>query len=172
LAECFCEIENQAFINGDGNNKPNGMLVNNDIVAVKAQADQEISIEDILNLINELHQGYHANAAFLMHRTTLSYIQTLKDEAGRFIWQPSYTQKSPQTLFGINLYCCEQMPVIGEGKKVIALGDFKRGYKIVDRSQISIMRDCYTNKPFVKFYTTKRVGGDVVDSAAIKFLQV
>lgn len=171
LVDYFSSVENKAFISGDGANKPRGLLIDESIEIVKTQEGEKIGICDILSLMNSLNQHYCANANFIMHRSTLSYIQTLKDDTGRFIWQASYHEKQPQTLFGIPLYCCDEMPTMASGKKIIALGDFKRGYKIVDRCGITVIRDYFTHKPFVKFYTTKRVGGDVINPAAIKFLE-
>ena len=171
LIDSFARIENKAFISGDGKNKPKGILTDEEIITLKAKQEGKVAIEDIMSMINSLGQYHLTNASFIMHRSTLSYIQTLKDESGRFIWQPSYSHMQPQTLFGIPLYCCDDMPPIAKGQKIIALGDFKKGYRIVDRQGVAIMRDHYTHKPFVKFYATKRVGGDVVSSAAIKLLE-
>jgi HK97 family phage major capsid protein len=171
LVDYFAHVENHAFIHGDGDNKPKGILAAENIQSIKAQEEEKINIEDILKLINSLGEHHLAKASFLMHRSTLSYIQTLKDDAGRFIWQPSYSDLQPQTLFGIPLYCCDDMPTIEKGKKAIAVGNFKAAYKIVDRQDIYIMRDPYTHKPFVKFYAVKRVGADVVNTAAIKLLE-
>ena len=171
LVDYFCAVENIAFINGDGINKPKGILADEGIKSIKTSQEGVIDILDIISLMKNLNQHYFSNATFIMHRSTLSYIQTLKDDSGRFIWQPSYSEMQPQTLFGIPLQCCDEMPTMEKGKKVIALGDFKKGYKIVDRSGVSVIRDYYTHKPFIKFYTTKRVGGDVVNAAAIKLLE-
>lgn len=178
LADNFSRSEGHAFINGDGDKKPQGILTENKVEIIALNEDKkekkEIGVEDILNMINRLDEYYLADASFIMNRAILSYIQTLKDNSGRFIWQPSYNDTSPQTLFGIPVYCSADMPIISKENtnKVIALGDFKKGYKIVDRAGISVMRDPYTTKPFVKFYATKRVGGAVVDPRAINVLEV
>lgn len=107
-----------------------------------------------------------------MNRSTLSNIQKIQDTNGRFIWQPSISESTPETLFGIPVVCCSEMPNIMIDACPVAIADFKAAYKIVDRSGISIMRDPYTEKPFVKFYSVKRVGGDVVDANAIKLLKI
>jgi HK97 family phage major capsid protein len=172
LSDHFARAENHAFINGDGINKPKGILADDNLKIIKVSQDNQIGVEDILKLINNLGEYYQKNASFLMHRSTLSYIQALKDDAGRFIWQPSYTEQKPQTLFGVPIYCCDDMPTMEKDKVVIALGDFKNGYKIVDRQDICIIHDPYTHKPFVKFYSVKRVGGDVVNNSAIKLLKL
>jgi HK97 family phage major capsid protein len=171
LSDYFARAENNAFINGDGLNKPKGILSDETLEVIDVHEEEKIAVGDILKLINSLNEYYQQNASFVMHRSTLSYIQTLKDDTGRFIWQPSYSDLRPQTLFGIPVHCCDDMPIIEKGKLVIALGDFKNGYKIVDRQGICIIHDPYTNKPFVKFYSVKRVGGDVVNNSAIKLLK-
>ncbi len=171
LVDSFAEIENEVFINGNGENKPRGILCDEKVEVIESQED-ELSVYDIIALMNKIQDSYFTNAAFLMNRATLSYIQTLQDENGRFIWQPSYVDSKPETLFGIPLYCTSHMPTMSSGKKIIALADFKSAYKIVDRQNIFIMRDHYTHKPFVKFYSTKRVGADVVNPKAIKLLKL
>ena len=172
LIESFSRAEHAAFINGDGNNKPTGILSYNDeIEQVDVSSQQRVSAEDLINLINSLDDRYHKNAAFLMNRRTLGEIQSLRDGEGRFIWQSSLSEKMADTIFGIPVYCTSDMPTIGENSKFIALADFKSCYQIVDRTGISLMKDPYTEKPFVKFYATKRVGGDVVDFNAIKLLK-
>ena len=167
----FVAAENAAFINGDGVNKPRGFLTYEEAIEkVSVEEEGEVKALDLINLLNSLGDRYHANASFLMNRRTLSLIQKIQDENGRFIWQPSLSDKMPETIFGIDVYCSSDMPVPEVGNAIIALGDFKAGYKIVDRQGISLMKDPFTEKPFVKFYATKRVGGDVIDLSAIKLL--
>lgn len=164
LKDHFAKAENDAFINGDGNKKPKGILgVDHKIEVI--DIDRDISVESLLDLINSLDEKYLANATFIMNRTILSQIQKLKDNTGRFIWQPSLSDSMKQSIFGIPVVCCAEMPTKGAA---IAIGDFKAGYKIVDRSGISIIRDPYTDKPFIKFYAVKRVGGDVINPNAIR----
>ncbi len=167
IADSFIKLENLAFIDGDGNKKPFGILKNNDIK--KIDTGNSVTPDILLKLISELSEEHLANACFLMNRTTLALIQNLRDENGRFIWQQSLSDPLNQTIFGIPVFCSAHMPNVGENNLAIAIGDFKTGYKIVDRSQIGIMRDPYTEKPFIKFYAVKRVGGDVIFPNAIKF---
>lgn len=167
ITDSFVRLENEAFITGDGNNKPFGLLNNADIERVQVGANVEPGA--LLSLINELDEGYLANASFLMNRTTLSALQGLRDGNGRFIWQQSLSDPLKQTIFGIPVVISSHMPDIAENALSIALGDFKSAYKIVDRSNINIVRDPYTDKPYIKFYTVKRVGGDVVNPVAMKF---
>lgn len=167
LAESFVRQENNAFFQGDGNNKPNGLLTNGDIARV--DAGDVVNVDMLLALMAELPEQYLAGAHFLMNRKTLSAIQSLKDAHGRFIWQHSMADPLVQTIFGIPVICSSEMPDIANDSLSIAIGDFSSGYKIVDRSQINIMRDPYTDKPYVKFYAVKRVGGDVINADAIRF---
>lgn len=167
LSDSFIKAENEAFISGDGDKKPFGLLSNGDIE--KVQAEAKVTTEFLLHLINKLPEEHLNNASFLMNRSTLAAIQGLKDDTGRFIWQQSLSDPLKQSIFGIPVFCSSHMPNIAEDNLAIAVGDFKTAYKIVDRSGIGIMRDPYTEKPFVKFYAVKRVGGDVVVPSAIKF---
>jgi HK97 family phage major capsid protein len=173
LADSFARAENNAFILGDGDNKPHGILSypGNEIERMDASEEGVLKIDDLLNLINMLDESYLSNAHFLMHRSAILEVQKLKDANGRFLWQSSLAQNVPDTLLGIPVISVSDMPRIGRGELSIALGDFKECYKIVDRSDISIMRDPFTEKPFVKFYSVKRVGGDIVNNNAIKLLK-
>lgn len=174
LSDSFVREENKSFFHGDGENQPVGILHYGEeaITRVKVTEEGTIDPEDILNLISALDESYLANATLVMHRSTLCEIQKLQDENGRFVWQPAISDLHPQTLFGIPVVCSSNMPVFQAGNIAIVLGDFKAAYKIVDRSGIIMMRDPYTEKPFVKFYTVKRVGGDVVNNNALKFLKM
>lgn len=167
LIDSFVKLENEAFITGDGANKPNGLLKDAKVEAIAAGT--EVTPEMLLKLINSLDEGHLANSSFLMNRGTLSAVQSLKDTAGRFIWQQSLTDPLQQSIFGIPIVISSHMPEIGADSLSIAIGDFKSAYKIVDRSGINLLRDPYTDKPFVRFYAVKRVGGDVVNPAAVKF---
>lgn len=169
VADSFIKLENEAFVNGDGANKPNGFLLNAKIEKIKS--GKAVSVEMLLKLINSLDEGYVANASFIMNRKTLSLIQGLKDEDGRFIWNQSLANPLQQTIFGIPVIISSHMPDVKENKLAIALGDFKSAYKIVDRTGINLMRDPFTEKPFVKFYAVKRVGGDVVNPSAVKLAE-
>lgn len=167
LVDSFVKLENEAFINGDGNNKPSGILQDNKVKTVNG--GNAVTIELLLELINSIDEGYLTNAHFLMNRGTLSAIQSLKDNTGRFIWQQSLTDPLKQTIFGVPVVISSNMPDVAEDNLAIAIGDFKSAYKIVDRSGIDLLRDPYTEKPFVRFYAVKRVGGGVVNPEAIKF---
>lgn len=178
LIDNFSSAENHAFLYGDGKIMPQGILSYNDNITDKDASaievlntleDNKITSDDLLNLLFSLKENYAANAAFLMNRSTLHKIRLLKTQEGEYIWSPNLSS-GPDTIFGIPVYQVNDMPSYNLGGTVIALGDFKAAYQIVDRKEISILRDPFTEKPFVKFYATKRVGGDVILPEAIKLL--
>jgi HK97 family phage major capsid protein len=169
LQDSFVRAENEAFIHGDGKKKPKGILSKDhkkiDIMEMK----ENITASKLLDMISMLDEEYLHNATFMMNRRTLAEVQKLQDGNGRFIWQQSISESLKQTIFGIPVVCCAHLDSITNNSIFIVLADFKSAYKIVDRANINIMRDPYTDKPFVKFYAVKRVGGDVINQNAIKF---
>ena len=100
-----------------------------------------------------------------MNSQTAAALATLKDGQGNYLWRSAFLVGQPATLLGFAVEIDENMPGIASGNLPIAFGDFARGYLINDRAGVRILRDPYTNKPFVNFYTTKRVGGGVFDPA-------
>jgi HK97 family phage major capsid protein len=181
LVDVFSRTENTAFVTGNGNLKPKGILsydktANGTYVADKTQfivsgSAAAITADSILKLTHSLKDTYYANAKFFMNRATLQSVRLLKDSQNRYLWQPDYSKGNPDTLAGYEIVLATDMPVEASNAFPIAFGDFKRGYQIVDRLGIRIMRDPYTEKPFVKFYTTKRVGGGVVNFEAFKLVK-
>ena len=107
-----------------------------------------------------------------MNRRTINAVRKFKDADGNYIWQPSLAAGSHSSLLGYPLVEMEDMPDIGGGAASVAFGDFRRGYLIADRQGVRVLRDPYSAKPYVLFYTTKRVGGGVQDKDAIKLLKV
>lgn len=181
----FAEQEGAAFVSGDGVNKPTGFMsasvVDNaswswgNIGTVSTGVSADFPASDpadvLIDLVYALKSGYRANAHFVMNRATQSAVRKLKDSAGNYIWQPAHAPGQAPTLMGFAIAESEDMPDIGADEHAIAFGDFRRGYLIVDRVGIRVLRDPYSAKPYVMFYTTKRVGGGVQDFDAIKFLK-
>ncbi len=181
----FAEAEGDAFINGDGVNKPTGFLgvpkVANAswswgnlgyLVTGVAGAFPTPNPSDILvDLMFSLKSGYRQNARFVMNRRVQSQIRKFKDTSGAYLWQPPAAIGQPATLMNFPVIDAEQMPDITANSHSIAFGDFQRGYLIVDRMGVRVLRDPYTAKPYVRFYATKRVGGGVQDFDAIKLLK-
>ena len=183
LSQEFAEKEEEAFTLGDGNKKPKGFLA----YETTAQADKyrdwgklqnvvagaaNLTTDDIVKLTYTLRKVYRSGAKFMMNNQSLLAVRLLKDSHGNYIWQPGLQVGQPSLLSGFAVAENEQMPDIGDssGKAPIAFGNFKRGFYIFDRIGIRMLRDPYTKKPFVGFYTTKRVGSMLNDSNAIKVL--
>ena len=181
----FAEQETAAFVGGDGVNKPTGFLS-------ETQVDEGIwswgnigyvptglagafplgdESDVLVDLVYALKSGYRQNASWVMNRRTQANIRKLKDADGNYIWQPSAVPGSRATLMGFDLVEAEDMPDIAANSTSVAFGDFRRGYLIVDRQGVNVLRDPFSSKPYVLFYTTKRVGGGVSDFDAIKLLK-
>ncbi|MFC7399681.1 phage major capsid protein [Chelatococcus sp. GCM10030263] len=181
----FAEQEGAAFVNGDGNNKPKGFLTYptvadatwswGNIGTVATGADGAFAAENpsdvLVDLVYALKAGYRQNATFVMNRKTQSLIRKFKDAQGHYLWQPPASAGQAATLMSFPLVEAEDMPDIAAGSLSLAFGDFRRGYLVVDRAGLRVLRDPYSSKPYVLFYTTKRVGGGVQDFAAIKLLK-
>ncbi|MBM1170911.1 phage major capsid protein [Microvirga arabica] len=184
VESAFAEQESAAFVTGDGVNKPKGFLatetVENEIwewgrlgtVNTGGAAFPTSNPSDVLvDLIYTLKSGYRQNAAFVMNRKTQSAIRRFKDDNGQYLWAPPASIGQAATLMGFPVVEAEDMPDIALNACPIAFGDFKRGCLVVDRAGLRVLRDPYSAKPYVLFYTTKRVGGGVQDYAAIKLLK-
>ncbi|MFZ5670893.1 MAG: phage major capsid protein [Pseudomonadota bacterium] len=187
-AECedaFAGQETEAFVNGDGINKPKGFL-SYAKVADAAQAWGEIGyilsgaagdfaaadpVDRIIDLIYAPKARYRANGRFVMNRRTAAKIRKFKDADGNYIWSPATAPGAPATLLGYPAVEIETMPDVAANSFVLAFGDFAKGYLIVDRAGVRVLRDPYSAKPFVLFYTTKRVGGGVQNFDAVKLMK-
>ena len=181
----FATQEGTAFVTGDGSNKPTGFL-SYDKVAQASWAWGDIGYiatgvsagfadvdpaDKLIDLVYTLKAGYRQNGTFVMNRKTQGAIRKLKDADGNYIWQPATLAGGTATLMNFPIAEAEDMPDIGANNFSVAFGDFRRGYLVVDRVGIRVLRDPYSAKPYVLFYTTKRVGGGVQDFDAIKLLK-
>ena len=126
----------------------------------------------LVDFAYSLTAPYRSGATWLMNSTTAATIAKMKDGQGNYIWREGLIAGQPATLLGYPVEIDEGMPSIGAGALPIAFGNFARGYLINDRLGIRTTRDPYTNKPFVFFYTTKRVGAGVLDPNAIRLLKI
>lgn len=175
----FAAQESQAFVAGNGTNRPRGFLSYtraNDATRTAEQlgtvssAGAAVAGDDLINLVYTAPQDYRINGRFVLNRKTMSAIRRLKDGENNYLWSPGLAGGQASTLLGYPVTESEHMPDVGNAAVPVAFGDFARGYLIVDRAGIRVLRDPYTAKPYVLFYTTKRVGGGIQDYAAIKFL--
>ncbi len=181
----FAEQEGAAFVAGDGVSKPKGFLAADTIAdedwtwgklgfVATGQAGgfpAQNPSDKLIELVYAAKAGYRQNGVFVMNRKTQSAIRRFKDANGSYIWQPPASVGQGATLMGFPVVEAEDMPDMAAGSHAIAFGDFRRGYLVVDRAGVRVLRDPYSAKPYVLFYTTKRVGGGVQDYAAIKLLK-
>jgi HK97 family phage major capsid protein len=179
----FAVQEGQAFVAGSGaNGRPIGVLnyvtgganaATNPlgaITTVNSGAADSVTADGIVNLVYALPSAFSANARFAMNRTVQGVVRLLKDSTGQYLWQPSYAAGQPATLAGYAVSELSALPNLAAGSKSILFGDFARTYRIVDRMGTRILRDPFSNKPYIGFYTTKRVGGFVDNPEAMKAL--
>lgn len=180
VGDKFGRVEATAFVSGDGRKKPRGFTTyasgtysagsTGKIEQVSAGTGGQVGFDDLINLLTSLKDYYLSGAVWLMQRATVGKVMLLKDGDGHYLWQPNTQAGKPSVLLGYDVRQAADMDAVGASKLPIAFGNFKMGYTIVDRVGISTLRDPYTAKPFVLFYSRKRLGGDVVNFEAIKLL--
>ncbi len=182
IADKFARAEADAFINGNGIDKPTGILtkptVDNGVWTwgnlgyVPTGIAGAIGNGDaIVDLVYALGAQYRANASFVMNSRTAGVVRKLKDLDGRFLWADGLAAAEPARLMGYPVVVAEDMPDVALNSDSIAFGDFRAGYTVAERPDLRVLRDPFSAKPHVLFYATKRVGGDVSDFAAIKLLR-
>ena len=187
IAMEFARAEGAAFVSGTGVNQPLGFL-SSPVSAIGDGARPFGSLQyvgsgdaagfdanpdaKLIDLIHTMKAGHRQGAGWVMNSATLAEVRKLKTDDGAFLWQAALSEGQPDRLLGYPVVEAEDMPDVAAGAAPVAFGNFRAGYLIAERSATSILRDPFTNKPFVHFYATKRVGGQVLDSAAIKLLKV
>lgn len=187
VANEFARAEGFAFVKGSGVNQPMGFLTSPSAATadnVRAMGTLQFlgtgvsagfpaanPADRLIDLVQTLRQPYRQGAVFVMNSATAAQIRKFKTTDGAFIWQPGLISGQPATLLGYPVIEAEDMPDVAANSLSIAFGNFNAGYTIAERNETSILRDPYTKKPYVYFYATKRVGGQVVNSEAIKLLK-
>ncbi len=186
IATEFAKAEGSAFVNGAGINQPKGFLQS----PVAATADSARAFgtlqyvptgtlgafsaspqDKLVELVHTLRAPYRQGAAWVMNSSTLAMIRKFKTSDGAFLWQAGLVSGQPDTLLGYPVVEAEDMPDIANNSLSIAFGNFQAGYLIAERTETRILRDPYSNKPYVQFYATKRLGGCVSNSESIKLLK-
>ena len=185
VEDAFAAQETAAFVTGDGVNKPKGFL-GYSIVTDASQTWGDIGYvasgaagafassspsDRLIDLIYAPKAQFRPNGRFVMNRKTVSAVRKFKDADGNYIWSPASRPGETASLLGYPVTEIETMPDIAANSHAIAFGDFQRGYLIVDRAGVRVLRDPYSAKPYVLFYTTKRVGGGVQNFDAIKVMK-
>lgn len=156
------KLEGTAFVSGDGVGKPEGILTKSGITEVVSGSASAITADGLINLAYALSDFYARNATWIMRRTSIRDIRKLKDVNNQYLWQPGLAGTSPATILDRPYIEAPDMPAIAANAYPIVFGDFRNGYKIIDRQQIRVLRDPYSAKPYIEFYTTRRTGGQVV----------
>lgn len=183
VAEKFGRDESNAFVVGNGSNKPRGFLTYSSGTTLPGTIEQFPTGSSgayaaapnggdvLINALYGLKAQYRANATWFMNRATLTATRKVKDSDGAYLWSPGIAAGQPATLLGYPVASFEDMPDPASNSLSVAVGDMREAYQIVDRLGIRTLRDPYSAKPYVEFYTTKRVGGDVVNFEAIKLVR-
>ncbi len=188
VAEKFARKENNAFVVGDGAGKPRGFAggyttsadsgsgvtwgtLEHVLSGGSADFASSNPVDKLYDIVGALKAEYLTNARWVTRRSVVTKIRKFKDSTGQYLWQPALVAGQPDQLLGYPVTRAEDMPTLAAGSLSLAFGDFKRGYQIVDRLGVRTLRDPYTAKPFVVFYSIKRVGGGVVDFDAIKLMK-
>lgn len=187
IATEFARAEGAAFVGGTGVNQPKGFLAaptaaTGDgvrafgtlqfIASGQAGAFPAANPQDkLIDLVQSLRPPYRQGAVFVMNSSTAARIRKFKTADGAFLWQPGLVAGQPDTLLGYPVVEAEDMPDVAADSLSIAFGNFKAGYLIAERMETQILRDPFTHKPFVHFYATKRLGGQVSNSEAIKLMK-
>lgn len=186
VANEFARAEGAAFVNGNGTNKPKGFLSYTTAatadatrafgtiqhIASGSAAAMPSSADTFIDIVHSLKAGYRQNAVWVVSKAVMGQMRKYKDSTGQYLWQPSLVLGTPATFCGYPVVEAEDMPAVAAGALPVAFGDFNAGYVIADRIGMTTLVDRYTSKPYTIMYTTKRVGGAVVDSAAIKLLKI
>lgn len=183
VGEAMGRAENTASVSGNGVGRWRGFLTYANGTTLPGTIEQSATgvsagfaasgagVDIFYTVVGKTKARYRANASWAMNRTTVAAVRKLKDSDGAYIWQPSAQAGIPDRLAGYPIAPFEDMPAIAADSLSIAFADFREAYQIVDRSGIRVLRDPYTNKPYVHFYTVKRSGGDVVNFEAIKLIK-
>lgn len=180
----FAKQEGTAFVSGDGTAKPTGILQYitggakaaahpfGAITLVNSGDAATIKSDGIVDLVYDLPAAFTGNASFALNRKTLAIVRKLKDGQGNYLWQPSFVAGQPSTLMGFPVVEVPDMPDVAANACPILFGDFKQSYLIIDRVGVRVLRDPYTAKPYVLFYTTKRVGGGLLNPQPMRGLKI
>ena len=192
VAERFSRIENDAFVNGNGDGKPRGILsyarapvsewewgsdpdeyiVPTLFTTGGLDSAEEIHIDDVFDVVDSLEAPFLNGARFLMNRATRNTLRKLKDSDGRYFYQLSLGERLPDTLLGYPVTLAEDLPGPGDGEPCILFGNFREAYTIVQRQGVTVQRDALTRPGFVRWYVRARTGGALTNPQAVRCLQI
>jgi HK97 family phage major capsid protein len=171
FAEQFAKAEGAAFCTGNSVGKPEGFMTNSDVSEVNSGAASALTADGLLTLVHSVKSQYGRNGRFVFNRTTLAAIRKLKDTAGQYVFQAGMSLENgvPNTILGYAYVEAPDMADVGAGAYPVAFGDFSRGYMIVDRVALAVLRDPFTQATTgnVRYIARRRVGGQVILPEAI-----
>src|SRR5690606_11235806 len=184
IRSAFSEQESDAFINGDGVVKPRGILdyprqpaaaagfgsIGTVATGAAGPFQEDAPADALLDLVHSIGAKYRRNGTFVMNRATMSRVRRLKNDNGDYLWQTRLADGLETMLLGFPVAECEDMPDIAAGAPAIAFGDFRRGYLLVDRQGLQMLRDPHSAKPYVLFYATKLLAGGLLEFNALRLL--
>ena len=186
VGKTFAAVENTAFTVGDGTKKPKGLMAYTTaettdkagtrtfgvIEEIKTGTASVIGGDDLITVVHSLNPMYRPNARWMCTGLTVAALRKLKDSEGNYLWRPGLIEGQPSTLMGYPVTENEAMAEIADSALPMAFGDFMKAYITVDRTGVRMLRDPYSSKPNVLFYSTKRVGGACLDSLSVKFVGI
>jgi len=171
FATQFAKAEGTAFVSGNAVGKPEGILTNTSVSSVNSGNGTALTADGLLTLVHSIKSEYSRNGTFVFNRGTLAAIRKLKDTAGQYVFQAGMmlTGGVTNTILGFPYIEATDMPDVGSGTKPVAFGDFNRAYMIIDRIQMAVLRDPFTQATTgnVRYIARRRVGGQVVQAEAI-----
>lgn len=183
----FARAEGVAFVTGTGTAQPRGFLTHP--VATAGDASRPFGTlqyvpsgaagafvasnpqDRLIDLVHALRTPYRQGAVWVMNSNTVATVRKFKDTTGDFIWKPGLLDGQASTLLGYPVIEVDAMPDIGANSLSIGFGQFRSAYVVAERGETAVLRDPYSNKPFVHFYATRRVGGALVNSEALKLMR-
>lgn len=178
----FGEQENDAYTRGNGIKKPKGILgytmstsvdgtrTLGEVQKIHSGSSGAFSADKLIDLVHSLKRGYRKNALWQIAALGVAAIRKLKDGQNNYLWQPSYVLGEPEKLLGYGIVENDDVPAPAADALAAMFGDFRRAYTICDVRGTRLLRDPFTDKPFVVFYATKRVGGFLVNDRAVKVM--
>lgn len=171
FGKAIANAEEDAFLNGDGNHKPTGLLTTAQTGVTTSGAS--ITADDLIELVYKLKRPYRKSAAFIVNDQTLAAIRKLKDANQAYMWQPSYQMGEPDRLLGYPIHTTPFMPTAEAGKAVLVFGDYSY-YNIGDRGSRSIqeLRELFAGNGMIAFVMKERVDGKLVLPEAVQMLKI
>ena len=176
FAEQFAKAEGAAFVSGNAINKPEGFMSASGLTEVVSGSASAITADSLISLVHSIKSDYGRNGVFVFNRSTLAEIRKLKDTAGQYVFQAGMNLQggATSTVLGYNYVEATDMPSVAGNAFPIAFGDFRRGYMIVDRVNLSVLKDNFTQATTgnVRYIARRRVGGQVVQAEALAKLKI